>query len=314
MTTDSQFEAAMPTVLSDADVELLSGLSAPTLRAFASALRMSSLAEKTQLTYIERAHDFLRWLDAARHPAALTTTAGLNGAAAAYITGLQDRAVADSTLNVSLAALDALGQWLGLGSISAPRAVVDQITPKTLDQRQHSALLRAAAARPLRDYALISVALDAGPRQSELAALDIDDIELDPAAGRGRATLTSPNKTQRQVPLGPGCVAVLNVLLADRRRTLAAESRRQRALFVGSTRPTRLSERSIDRIVREVGRSANPPMEISPSTLRNTCEARLLAAGRNLDEVATLMGQQQPNLARIRALVPPPQMELDFTV
>ncbi|MEV6655440.1 tyrosine-type recombinase/integrase [Nocardia fluminea] len=312
MTIDGDVGAADQSVLSvDIQNLMLSGLAAPTLRAFVAALQVSALATKTQLTYAERVHDFLRWLDASRHPAALTTLAGLDAAAAEYVTGLPSRDVADSTLNVSLAALDALGRWLGLGSVTAPRAIVDQIIPKTLDQRQHSALLSAAAARPLRDYALISIGLDAGPRQSELAALDVDDIELDPAAGRGRARLTSPNKAQRVVPLGAGCVAVLNVLLADRRRTLGTDHR-QRALFIGSTRANRLSERSIDRVVREVGRSASPPMEISPSTLRNTCEARLLSAGRNLVEVATLMGQQQPNIARVRALVPSPQMELDF--
>ncbi|MGW5569784.1 tyrosine-type recombinase/integrase [Nocardia thailandica] len=313
MTVISDDGSPASQVVPAADVQnlLLSGLAGPTLRAFATAIQNSPLASNTQQTYIERVHDFLRCLDLSAHPSALTTSTGLNRAADAYISVLRSRGVADSTINVSLAALDALGVWLELGPVDAPRASLDQIVPRTLDQRQHSALLSAAAARPLRDYALISLLLDAGPRPSEVTALDIDDVVLDPGAGRGSVRLTSLSGAVRTVPLGGGCVAVLNVLLVERRTALRG-GRGGAALFVGSTRPTRLSERSVDRIVREVGRAATPTIEISPSTLRNTCEARLLAAGRHPVAVAALMGQQEPDNARVQALAPTPQMALDL--
>ncbi|MGW5384053.1 tyrosine-type recombinase/integrase [Nocardia sp. NPDC003963] len=284
---------------------VFSGLGAPALEAFRAGLWRLALAQKTKVTYLERVNDFLRWWRGSDgFEDAFTTGAGRDAAVTAYCEKLTDREVEPSTVNVSLAALDTFYRWLGLGRVKLPRAVLAQIVPDTLDVQQQSMLLKAASRRGLRDYALVTLALDAGLLESELAALDVDDLFLDEMAERGEVRVRD-----RRVPLGPACRAVLMLWCADRRSRLGGN--RPGELFITEDRSGRLAVRTVDHIIRMAGREAG--MEISPGTLRNTCQRRLRCSGLSAAAVDALMGRRWPNPARDRALVSSGQLSLDLS-
>ncbi|QIS23652.1 tyrosine-type recombinase/integrase [Nocardia terpenica] len=292
-----------------ADVQqmALAGLSTPVLAAFKSELASMPFASDTRDTYLGRVGVYLRWLASSTdHPDALSTVEGRDRATAAYCEHL----VNNSTINVTLAALDVFYRWLQLGQVTTPRAVVDQIESKTLTLKQQSRLLSAAAQRSLRDYALITLALDVGPRVSEIRALDDSDVTGDLGADDVEAALTAPNGTTRTVPVGVGTRAVLRAWRAERPRYLPASAVASGPLFLSFSGDGRLATRTIDDIIRFAGRTAD--LEISASTLRNTVEQRLLGSGLPDAVVATLMGQSEPNPARIRVLTPSAQLAFDL--
>lgn len=291
------------------DVAALQQMRLPAMRAFEQSLAASRFADKTVTTYIERVGEFLRWLAAGTHPHALTNANSLDAAVSDYVRDLRHRNAAPSTINVSLAALDAFAEWLSLGEVLTPREAVDQIIPKTLDPAQQRQLLVAAEGRWIRDYAIVVLLLHAGPRESEIQALDREHLDLDSSDG-GSTELGATGPWRRRFPLGPGACTALRLWRAERTRLLGADA--EGPLFISRTNTrSRLSIRQIDRIVRTIGAAAD--LTVSPSTLRNTCEQQLLLEGQHPHAVALLMGQQTSNRARVDALAPVPQLEFDFT-
>ncbi|MFC7429763.1 site-specific integrase [Nocardia tengchongensis] len=274
-------------------------LADPVTDAFVLHLAGTRLARRTRETYRERVGNFVRWLRASgAHPDALLNAAARDVAVSAYFEHLvAERDAVARTLNTTLAALDAFYEWQGLGRPAVGRVSTDLHVPRTLDDEQISRFL-AAAAEDARDYALVAVGLDAAPLETELAGLDEDDVELSARGGNLRIG-------DRVVPLEAGTRAVLLAWRAERRKMLGPMSS-QRALFV-SKRGRRLAPRSVDFIIRSVGRRAG--MEISPGTLRNTAEQRLLVAGWSPSAVAAFLGNTRPDMARVRALT---QLSLDF--
>ncbi|MFD4406673.1 tyrosine-type recombinase/integrase [Nocardia sp. NPDC058499] len=281
------------------------GLGAPLLEAFRGALSGMSLAAKTRVTYLERVNDFVRWWrGSGGFDDAFTGRRGRDAAVGAYCEDLERRGVEPSTVNVSLAALDTFYRWVGLGPVQLPRAVLAQIVPDTLDVRQRSRLLAAASQRGLRDYALVTLALDTGLLESELAALDVGDLCLDEMAEHGQVRVRG-----RTVPLGAGCRAVLMLWCADRRTRLGGDL--PGPLFITEDRRRRVAVRTVDHIIRSAGRDAG--MEISPGTLRNTCEQQLRRSGLSAAKVDALMGRRWPNPARDRAMGPSAQLSFDLS-
>lgn len=140
--------------------------------------------------------------------------------------------------------------------------VVEPINPRTLGPSEQRALLRAAAARGPRAFAMIVLALDAGPRKSEIAALALTGLDL--ADWPGTLAITDSTGGTRTVPLQPGTRAALVAWLAERRRLLRGQPE-QVALFLTEHAPhRRLAVRTVDDAVRAIGADAG--LDISPGT------------------------------------------------
>lgn len=279
----------------------VAALSDPVVDAFVLHLAGTRLAWRTRETYRERVSNFLRWLRASGDAAAaLAGPAGRDAAVRAYFDYLvAERNAVARTLNTTLAALDAFYEWQGVGRPAVRRASTDLYVPETLDDGQISRFL-AAAAEDVRDYALVAVGLDAAPLETELAGLNEDDVELSARGGSLRIGA-------RVVPLEDGTRAVLLAWRAERRKMLGPKSS-QRALFV-SKRGSRLAARSVDYIIRSVGRRAG--FEVSPGALRNTAAQQRLMAGWSPSAVAAFLGNASMDMSRVRALT---QLSLDFEV
>lgn len=262
---------------------------------FAQWLAGSKFKPRTEQTYLERVGEFVKWLTGCEdlHPGALTSAGGRDSAVAAYRAHLQQRS-RPSTVNVSLAAVNAYYTYRGLGPSAVPAVKVSRLDRSALTAQERSRVLDAAASRPARDRALFVLALGAGLRESELARLQDCDVVLE---GAGSVTVGG-----RTIPLQPAVRVVLLKWWAERGRILGDRSRN--AFFLSRRTLNYLTPRRVDSIIRSIGEAAVPPiLGLSPGVLRNTFHLDLILSGLDDAQVRYLMGQSVRDVAGERALL-----------
>jgi site-specific recombinase XerD len=139
-----------------------------------------------------------------------------------------------------------------------------------------------------RDQALLDLAVEAGLRISELAALKCSDLTL----GRGaNLHVTGKGRKERQVPLGKGAVRVLRAWLPEAGGDPAGP------LFPTTT-GSQMSRDAIEhRITLYVERAvANCPSlqrkRPTAHSLRHTCAMRLRAKGVPIEVIALILGHE----------------------
>ena len=152
-----------------------------------------------------------------------------------------------------------------------------------------------------RDRAILELFYASGLRLSELAAIDLENLDLN---GRMVRVMGKGGK-ERLVPFNHSTAAALRAWMKDRaaiiagRRPKAAVSpKRPRVakadaaadpLFV-NYRGTRLSERSVDRLLRRYVAQCSTRMGISPHALRHSFATHLLQRGADLRAIQELLG------------------------
>lgn len=154
-----------------------------------------------------------------------------------------------------------------------------------------------------RDHAILEVFYASGLRLSELAGLDMEDVNL---SGRMLRVLGKGGK-QRLVPFNGASAKAIRAWLLDRERVVrdgvrdvrvpgsrgrdqrtAASRVRREPLFV-NYRGGRLTVRSIDRLVRRYAAVTNRG-EVSPHALRHSFATHLLQRGADLRAIQELLG------------------------
>lgn len=179
--------------------------------------------------------------------------------------------------------------------------------PAHLTEDEMSALLAAPSPdQPLgrRDRAILELFYASGLRLSELAGLDLSDVNL----GARMVRVLGKGGKERLVPFNKTAALAIRVYLEDRlnlmqgQRRDSAGSRRSRArtgrrgrdsrpdpLFV-NYRGTHLSSRGIDRLVRRYVATCSTRLGISPHALRHSFATHLLQRGADLRAIQELLG------------------------
>ncbi len=182
----------------------------------------------------------------------------------------------------------------------APRR--DQTIPTHLSEPEMARLIEMpSTADPLgrRDRAILELFYASGLRLSELVGIDLEDLNL---PGRMVRVMGKGGK-QRLLPFNQSALVALRAWLADRAAILASRSRRAVAvrrapvkrpkavdpLFVNA-RGTRLSGRSVDRMLRRYVAQCSTRMGISPHALRHSFATHLLQRGADLRAIQELLG------------------------
>jgi integrase/recombinase XerC len=165
--------------------------------------------------------------------------------------------------------------------------------PAHLSEREMAALLAAPPAdTPLsrRDRAILELFYASGLRLSELVGVDLDDIDV----SSRRVRVRGKGGKERILPFNQSTARALRAYLADRETLIAQVGRAGRSspLFV-NYRGTRLTVRSVDRIVRRYAAASSTRMGISPHALRHSFATHLLQRGADLRAIQEMLGHER---------------------
>ena len=190
-----------------------------------------------------------------------------------------------------------------------PAPLVPERLPKYLDEKQITTLITTPdieTPRGRRDRAILELFYASGLRVSELAGLDVNNVNLESRMVR----VLGKGAKERLVPFNPSTVTAIRAYLGDRRdfvRDVFEQSDQRRAgvtrnrlvepLFVndrGFYRGRRLSVRTIHRVVqRYAGLSKlSADVVVSPHKLRHTFATHLLENGASVMDIKELLGHK----------------------
>jgi|SRR5262245_13727971 len=170
--------------------------------------------------------------------------------------------------------------------------------PAHLSEGEMDALLAAPdAGTPLsrRDRTVLELFYASGLRLSELAGLDVDDVNLSAKMVR----VLGKGGKERIVPFNTSTATAIREYLKDREAIVSARNsgdgqerttrRPKNPLFV-NYRGGRLTVRSIDRLVRRYVAATSARLGISPHALRHSFATHLLQRGADLRVIQELLG------------------------
>jgi integrase/recombinase XerC len=149
----------------------------------------------------------------------------------------------------------------------------------------------ADTAAGVRDRAILETLYSAGLRVSELCGLNVNDLDL----GDGVAVVRGKGKRERLVLLGPKACAALQGWLDVRDQVgddrAAARGKAQSAVFLNKS-GTRLTVRSVGRLLEKYLALAGLDPRTSPHTLRHSFATHLLDGGADIRSVQELLGHR----------------------
>lgn len=219
---------------------------------------------------------------------------------------LERAKVSPATWNARLWALRILCDWLGnpelCKNIKDKRAVSRSEKHRSLSDLEINRFVNALETNvqraitdfekrnAIRDWAAASLMLQAGLRVEEVTLLDTGDITIGERSGSVRVRNGKGSK-ERKVNLN---------LSARRALTAWSElwlSSAASALFEGANAKERVSTRTLQRNVSEIGKQIGVP-DVTPHWLRYTFAKRLERNGANLTDIADLLGHDKIDTTR----------------
>ena len=174
---------------------------------------------------------------------------------------------------------------------------IDKKLPLVLTRQQVEELLAAPARvaknraapvwMPLRDVAIMELFYSSGLRLSELAALDVADVDLYTESVR----VFGKGRKERICPVGLPALEAIS-------RYRAMANIHSGPLFINKAR-RRMSTRSIWLILKRYLRHTSIPISISPHKLRHSFATHLLDRGADLRSVQALLGHASLSTTQI---------------
>lgn len=158
--------------------------------------------------------------------------------------------------------------------------------PAVMTAEQANNLIDAVAARkverpyPARDHAIFEFLYGCGLRVSELAGIDLEDLDMAERWVRVRGK----GRKERQVPYGTRAAGALERYLAERGPRAG-----ERALFL-NLRGARLTRRGIHGIVKLYATLLGDDPGVHPHSFRHAYATHLLADGADLRAIQELLG------------------------
>jgi integrase/recombinase XerC len=161
-----------------------------------------------------------------------------------------------------------------------PRVPSAEKTNELLDQVASGIVERP---QPERDLAMLELLYGCGLRVSELAGLNLDDIDFRERVLRVRGK----GRKERMVPFTSRVRQVLEEWL-PKRQAIPGET----AVFVAGS-GKRISDRSVRRVVKIYATALTADPTIHPHTFRHAYATHMLREGANLREIQELLGHAQ---------------------
>lgn len=168
--------------------------------------------------------------------------------------------------------------------VRAPKA--QRKLPNTLNTDEMSHLLDVPVEDILeiRDLAMMELFYSSGLRLSEMASLDLNDLDLDDAL----ADVTGKGAKTRRVPVGRKAIEALKAWL-ELRPTIAV--RRENALFI-SRLGRRIHQRTIQVRLEKWAKEKGASRHVHPHMLRHSFATHLLESSGDLRAVQEMLGHK----------------------
>lgn len=164
------------------------------------------------------------------------------------------------------------------------RAQIDELLAAPLKIDKNNA---APVWMPQRDVAIMELFYSSGLRLSELAALDVNDVDLYTESVR----VLGKGRKERECPVGLPALESIQ-------RYRAAANVHSGPLFINKSRK-RISTRSIWLVLKRYLRHTSIPISISPHKLRHSFATHLLDRGADLRSVQALLGHSSLSTTQI---------------
>ncbi len=143
-----------------------------------------------------------------------------------------------------------------------------------------------------RDTAILTLFLGTGIRVSELVGLNINDVDFKSNA----FNVTRKGGNQVTLYFGSEVKSALFEYLEERKAVIA-ETGSENALFL-SLQKKRLTQRSIQNLVKKYSKTVTPLKNITPHKLRSTYGTRLYQESGDIYLVADVLGHKDVNTTR----------------
>jgi integrase/recombinase XerC len=158
-----------------------------------------------------------------------------------------------------------------------PRTLPANDLARALDR-----LARADDRSAPRDRALLELAYSSGLRLSELVGLNRGDVD----ANAGLVRVRGKGRRERIVPVGEGALRAVAAVLEAR-----AGARRDEPVFAGP-RGTRLSGRTVQRVVKRRLADVARGLGVTPHALRHSFASHMLDRGADLRAIQEMLGHR----------------------
>jgi integrase/recombinase XerC len=271
------------------------------LRHLALEKNASAHTVKSYREDLTQALEFLRALPVKVSQPAQLTTRSLRG----YLAWLHGQGYAKATIARRMAALRSWCRFLcrqgvltsnPADGLRGPRQ--DRKLPHFLGEDDLVRLLEAPSADTpmgLRDRAILETLYSAGLRVSELTGLNRTDLDLD----SGIATVRGKGRRERLALLGSRAVEALGHWLAARDAVAAGKTGRARDAVFLNKNASRLTSRSVGRLLEKYLAQAGLDPRTSPHTLRHSFATHLLDRGADIRGVQELLGHKSLGTTQI---------------
>lgn len=218
-----------------------------------------------------------------------------------YVNRLKDsknRELKTNTQNYHMISVRAFLRYLafrGINSLSPEKITIGRtgdreiIFLESLELKKMLSAPDTSELAGLRDRAILELLFSTGLRVSELASLDVDDLNFE----RGEIAVLGKGKKMRVVFISNEAFYWLDQYLKNRgyekKNDGSLTSEKNIPVFI-SQKHTRLTVRSIERIVHKYSVKVGISKKVSPHTLRHSFATDLLISGADIRSVQSLLG------------------------
>ncbi len=212
-----------------------------------------------------------------------------------YLSHLMEKGFVKASIARKLSAIRSFYRYLLREGIVPTSPVATTSSPK-LDKRLPSFLTIEEVERLLeapdlskpqgqRDRALLELLYASGLRVSELAQLNLEQIDLD----TNEIRVWGKGSKERVVLMGEPAARAINAYLSQGRPKLLGDKKGSNVLFLNKG-GGRLSERDVQRRLEKYAKVAGIDKRVHPHLLRHTFATHLLDGGADLRVVQELLG------------------------
>ena len=232
-----------------------------------------------------------------------------------YLAHLHDRELSHSSIHRKISSLNQFWQFLiqqhivetnPWAAIKRPR--IKQTIPSYIPTETVLELLDnypVDSNEHIRNKCLLELFFATGMRVSECCSLNIDDVLF----SNFECRVIGKGSKERLVLFGERCYQWLHEYINHVRVQWAPQN--ETALFL-TKRGSRITQRTIQRILNDANKYHSSPIQITPHTCRHSCASMLIINGAGIRDVQELLGHSSINTTQRYAHIPSKKLTQRF--